>query len=194
MDTLSPSGGDGRLLGRDAENEMFDELLTSARSGTSGVIVLRGGPGVGKSAVLQHAVGRAKDMRIIRALGVESEMELTFAAVHQVCAPLLGLLPKLPAPQSEALATAFGARIGPPPDRFLVGLSVLSLLSLAAEDQPLFCVVDDAQWLDRASAQVLGFVARRLLAEPIAFAFAARQPTDELLGLPEVELAGLADD
>jgi len=132
-------------------------------------------------------------MRILRAVGVESEMELTFAALHQLCAPLLGLLPALPAPQSEALATVFGTQAGPPPDRFLVGLSVLSLLSRAADDQPLFCVVDDAQWLDRSSAQVLGFVARRLLAEPIAVAFGARQPAEELLGLPELELAGLRD-
>lgn len=174
---LPPGGGMGRLLGRDVECDRIDELLASARAGTSGVIVLRGGPGVGKSAVLQHAAGRAKDMRILRAPGVESEMELAFAALHQLCAPLLGLLPKLPFPQREALATVFGAQSGPPPDRFLVGLAVLSLLSRAADDQPLFCVVDDAQWLDHASAQVLGFVARRLLAEPIAVAFGARQQT-----------------
>ncbi|MGY2874353.1 DNA-binding CsgD family transcriptional regulator [Marmoricola sp. URHA0025 HA25] len=191
---LFPGGKDGRLFGRDAESDRFDELLASARSGTSGVIMIRGGPGLGKSMVLEHAVGRAKDMRILRALGVESEMELAYAALHQLCAPLLPFLPKLPAPQSEALATVFGIQTGPPPDRFLVGLSALSLLSQAADDQPLFCVVDDAQWLDISSAQVLGFVARRLLAEPIAIAFAARQPPVGLLGLPELELAGLRDD
>jgi DNA-binding CsgD family transcriptional regulator len=144
--------------------------------------------------LLDHAVASAHDMRILRAVGVESEMELTFAALHQLCAPLLGLLPSLPAPQGEALATVFGTQAGPPPDRFLVGLSVLSLLSRAADDQPLFAVVDDAQWLDRSSAQVLGFVARRLLAEPIALAFGARQSADELLGLTELEVAGLRDD
>src|SRR3954465_2314022 len=191
---LSPGGKDGRLFGRDAECDRFDELLASARSGTRGVLVLRGGPGLGKSMVLEHAVGEAHDMRILRALGVESEMELAYAALHQLCAPLLPLLPKLPAPQSEALETVFGIQTGPPPDRFLVGLSALSLLSQAAEEQPLFCVVDDAQWLDISSAQVLGFVARRLLAEPIAIAFAARQPPAGLLGLPELELAGLRDD
>src|SRR4051794_13734472 len=190
---LSPGGKDGRLFGRDAECDRFDELLASARSGTSGVIVLRGGPGLGKSMVLEHAVDRAKDMRILRALGVESEMELAYAALHQLCAPLLPLLPKLPAPQSEALATVFGVQTGPPPDRFLVGLSVLSLLSRAADEQPLLCVVDDAQWLDLSSAQVLGFVARRLLAEPIAMVFGARQVPVGLLGLPELELAGLRD-
>jgi DNA-binding CsgD family transcriptional regulator/tetratricopeptide (TPR) repeat protein len=191
---LSLRGKGGRPLGRDAECDRFDELLASARSGTSGVIVLRGGPGVGKSTVLRHAVGRATDMRILRAVGVESEMELAFAALHQLCAPLLHLLPKLPGPQSEALATVFGVQTGLPPDRFLVGLSVLSLLSQAADEQPLFCVVDDAQWLDRSSAQILGFVARRFLAEPIALAFGAREPTEGLLGLPELELAGLRDD
>jgi DNA-binding CsgD family transcriptional regulator/tetratricopeptide (TPR) repeat protein len=181
------------LLGRDTECARLRELLSSARSGTSGVLVVRGGAGVGKSAILAHAVGASAGMRVLSATGVESEMELAFAALHQLCAPLLGRLPELPAPQRDALETVFGSRAGAPPDRFLVDLAVLSLVSSAADEQPLFCVVDDAQWLDRASAQVLGFVARRLLAEPIALCFAARQPGEELLGLPELELQGLPD-
>ena len=129
----------------------------------------------------------------MRALGVESEMELAFAALHQLCAPLLDRLDDLPAPQRDALETVFGIRTGAPPDRFLVGLAVLSLLSDASEERPLLCVVDDAQWLDRASAQVLGFVARRLLAESIVLSSGPVSRSHELLGLPELEVSGLGD-
>jgi predicted ATPase len=129
----------------------------------------------------------------LRAVGVESDLELAFAVLHQLCAPLLDRLQGIPAPQRTALETVFGIRAAPPPDRFLVGLAVLSLLSDASEERPLLCVVDDAQWLDRASAQVLGFVARRLLAESILLVFGARQPVEELLGLPEYEVSGLGD-
>ncbi|GAA3599962.1 ATP-binding protein [Kribbella ginsengisoli] len=181
------------LLGRQAETAQLRAVLRSAQDGQSAVLVIRGGAGVGKSAVLEHALEGTEDMRVLRALGVESEMELAFAALHQLCAPLIGKLRELPAPQRTALETVFGLKVGTPPDRFLVGLAVLSLISLAAEEQPICCAVDDAQWLDRASAQVLGFVARRLLAEPVAFLFAARQSGDELLGLPELELTGLRD-
>jgi hypothetical protein len=146
-------------------------------------LVLRGEAGIGKTALLQYLVESASDLTVVRAVGVESEMELAFAALHQLCSPLVDRLPRLPEPQHEALATAFGTRAGAPPDRFLVGLGVLGLLSIASGERPLLCLVDDAQWLDRASAQVLGFVGRRLLAEPIALVFGARQPGRELLGL-----------
>jgi DNA-binding CsgD family transcriptional regulator len=155
--------------------------------------VVRGDAGVGKSALLEHTVNSTDDMRVLRALGVESEMELPFAALHQLCAPVLDRATEIPGPQRVALETVFGRRSGAPPDRFLIGLAVLSLLSDASEERPLLCLVDDAQWLDRASAQVLGFVARRLLAEPILLVFGTRQPGEELLGLPELEVSGLGD-
>lgn len=168
-------------------------MISALRTGESRALVLRGGPGIGKSALLEYAASSATGVRILRAVGVESEMELPFAAVHQLCVPLLNRLGNLPGPQRAGLETAFGIRVGAPPDRFLVGLAVLSLLSDASAERPLLCVVDDAQWLDRASAQVLGFVARRLLAESILFLFGARQPGQELLGLPELEVTGLSD-
>ena len=167
------------------------QVVAAIREGESRVLVVRGDAGVGKSALLDHMAQSASDVRILRAVGVESEMELAFATLHQLCAPLLDRLPRLPGPQCEALETVFGTRVGAPPDRFLVGLAVLSLLSDVSEERPLLCVIDDAQWLDRASAQVLGFVARRLLAESIALVFGARQPGRELLGLPEHEVGGL---
>jgi DNA-binding CsgD family transcriptional regulator len=181
------------LRGRERECAQLGQMLAAARSGESRVLVVRGDAGVGKSALLDYAVNSARDMRTLRALGVESEMELAFAGLHQLCAPLLDRLTEIPAPQCTALETVFGVRAGAPPDRFLVGLAVLSLLSDVSEERPLLCVVDDAQWLDRASAQVLGFVARRLLAESILLVFAARQPGEELLGLPELEVSGLGD-
>jgi DNA-binding CsgD family transcriptional regulator len=192
-ESFSARGGGTSLLGRDAECAQLGQMLATARSGQSGVLVLRGDAGVGKSALLDYAMNAATDMRTLRALGVESEMELAFAALHQLCAPLLDRLTHIPAPQRTALETVFGIRAGAPPDRFLVGLAVLSLLLDVSEERPLLCVVDDAQWLDRASAQALGFVARRLLAEPILFVFGARQPEQELLGLPELEVSGLSD-
>ena len=165
-------------------------MVAAVHEGESRVLVVRGDAGVGKSALLDHMAQSASDVRVLRAVGVESEMELAFATLHQLCVPLLDRLPHLPEPQCEALETVFGIRAGAPPDRFLVGLAVLSLLSDVSEERPLLCVVDDAQWLDRASAQVLGFVARRLLAESIALVFGARQPGRELLGLPELEVPG----
>ena len=138
------------------------------------MLVVRGEPGVGKSALLDYLAGRAPGCRVARAVGVESEMELAFAGLHQLLAPMLDRLDRLPGPQREALRTAFGLSAGPAPDRFLVGLAVLGLLSEVAAERPLVCVVDDEQWLDRASAQALGFVARRLAAEPVGLVFAAR--------------------
>lgn len=150
---------------------------------------------MGKSALLKHLLDRASGCRVVSAAGVQSEMELPFAALHQLCAPMLDLLDRLPEPQRDALSTAFRVRTGPAPDRFLVGLAVLSLLAAAAEDRPLVCVIDDAQWLDRASAQVLAFVARRLFAKSVACVFAVRDSGDvhELSGLPAVDVAGLGD-
>jgi DNA-binding CsgD family transcriptional regulator len=169
--------------------------VENVRAGQSRVLVLRGEPGVGKTALLEYLQGRASGCRIARAAGVESEMELPFAGLHQLCAPMLHRLGRLPGPQGDALGAAFGLREGDAPDRFLVGLAVLSLLSDVAEEHPLICVVDDAQWLDRASAQALAFVTRRLVAESVAVVFAVREPGDEqdLTGLPELEVHGLAD-
>ena len=166
----SPSG----LVDRLAEREVLERLLAGVRTGQSRVLVLRGEPGVGKSALLRHLSGAAKGCRVARAAGVESEMELPFAGLHALCAPMLDRLEHLPSPQRDALSTAFGITAGPPPDRFLVGLAVLSLLADAAEAQPLVCIVDDAHWLDGASAQTLSFVARRLLAERVGLVFGAR--------------------
>src|SRR3954468_24268931 len=181
------------LLGRRSECETLDRLVATVRGGESAVLVVRGEAGVGKSALLASLIERASGCRIVRAAGVESEMELPFAGLHQLCGPMLDRLDRLPAPQRDALATAFGLSAGDPPDRFLVGLAVLSLLSEVAEDGPLVCVVDDAHWQDRASAQILAFVARSLLAEAVGLVFAVREPspTQDLAGLPELVVGGL---
>src|SRR4051812_31169547 len=155
------------LRGRRDERAVLDGLLDEARAGRSSVLVLRGEAGIGKTALLEHAIESASEVTLLRAVGVESEMELPFAALHQLCAPMLDFLQRLPAPQRDALEITFGLSAGPAPDRFLIGLATLSVLSDAAQQRPLLCVIDDAQWLDRASAQTLAFVARRLLAEPI---------------------------
>ena len=154
--------------------------------GQSAVLVLRGEPGIGKSALLEYVAEHAEGCRVLRAVGVEWEMELPFAGLHQLCAGLLDGRGRLPAPQRDALATAFGLSSGTQPDRFLVGLAVLSLLSDAADEHPLVCLVDDVQWLDRSSAQVLAFVARRLAAESVVLALREREPggLEELAGLP----------
>jgi DNA-binding CsgD family transcriptional regulator len=181
------------LLGRAKELRALEALLEAVRAGESRVLVLRGEPGVGKSALLEEFVQRASRCRVVRAAGVQSEAELAFAGLHQLCGPLLGLLDRLPPPQRSALRTAFGLSTGPPPDRFLVGLSVLSLLSEAAEERPLVCAVDDVQWLDRASADALAFVARRLAAEPVALIFAERSSHADQLpsGIPGLTVEGL---
>jgi hypothetical protein len=155
--------------------------------------VVRGEAGVGKSALLEYLAGAAADMRVARAAGVESEMELAFASLHLLCAPLLDRLEGLPGPQRDALEIAFGLRAGAAPDSFMVGLAVLTLLAEVAEDRPLLCVIDDAQWLDRASAQVLAFAARRLLAEPVGLIFVARELGEQFGGLAELEVRGLPD-
>jgi DNA-binding CsgD family transcriptional regulator len=181
------------LLDRLTERAALGQLLEAARAGRSGVLVVHGEAGVGKTALLEYAVESAAGLRVARVAGVESEMELAFAALQQLCAPMLDKLAGLPDPQRDALGVAFGLNAGAVPDRFLVGLAVLSLLSGAAEQQPLLCVIDDAQWLDRASAQALAFVARRLLADPVALVFATREPGEEFRGLPELLVGGLGD-
>ena len=181
------------LLGRLPERAALSQLLDAARAGQSGVLVMRGEPGVGKTALLEYAIESSAGLRVARVAGVESEMELAFAALQQFCAPMLDKLAGLPDPQRDALGIAFGLNTGAAPDRFLVGLAALSLLSEVAEQQPLLCVIDDAQWLDRASAQTLAFVARRLLAEPVALVFATREPGEEYRGLPELLIEGLRD-
>ena len=183
------------LLGRRGECEALDRLLARLRTGRSPVLVLRGEAGVGKTALLEYLLEQASGCRVVRAAGAESEMELAYAGLQQLCAPLLDRLEALPGPQREALSTAFGLSAGDPPDRFFVGLAVLSLCAEAADDRPLLCVVDDAQWLDRASAQALAFVARRLHAESVALVLAIRETGDEteLPGLPDVTVRGLTD-
>jgi hypothetical protein len=182
------------LLGRHPERAALGQLLDAARAGTSGVLVLHGEPGAGKTALLEWAIESAAGLGVARVAGVESEMELAFAALQQLCAPVLDRLGELPEPQREALQVALGLRAGGTPDRFLVGMAALSLLSDAAERQPALCVIDDAQWLDRASAQVLAFVARRLMAEPVALVIASREPGAEFRGLPELPVGRLNDE
>ena len=159
----------GRLTGRRAECGVLDQLAEDVRAGESRALVVHGEAGVGKTALLEYLAGHAPGCRVAPPAGVQSEMELVFAGLHQLCAPMLDRLDHLPGPQRAALRTAFGMSAGPPPDRFLIGLAVLSLLSDVAEEQPLMCLVDDQQWLDRASAQILAFVARRLGADQLAW-------------------------
>jgi DNA-binding CsgD family transcriptional regulator len=182
-----------RLRGRSSELSELAGLVGAVRSGQSRVLVLRGEPGVGKTALLDELASQAEDCRVVRVAGVQSEIELAFAGLHQLLVPMLDHLEQLPAPQQEALCTAFGLSAGPAPDRFLVALAVLSLLAEVARERPLVCVVDDEQWLDRASAQALGFAARRLAADPVGLVFAARVPRQELAGLPELTVEGLAE-
>ena len=181
------------LTGRVSERGVLDRFVAAVRAGEGRALVVRGEPGVGKTALLDYLAGRAAECRIARAVGVQSEMELAFAGLHRLCAPMLDHAQSLPVPQREALRTAFGLSAGPVPDRFLVGLAVLGLLSEAAGERPLICVLDDMQWLDHASAQALGFAARRLAADPVGLVFAARVPGEDLAGLPELAVAGLAE-
>ena len=204
----SRHGGRATLLGRRSEcaalDALVDALVDASPSGASPidaspaeagrVLVVTGAPGVGKSALLDYAVtSAAPDVRVVRAVGVETERDLAYAALHQLCGPLLDRLPALPTPQRNALEIVFGSRDGPSPDRFVVGLAVLGLLVEASHEGPVLAVVDDAQWLDPASAQVLGFVGRRLRSEPIALVLGAREPGEHLFGLPELEIPGLRD-
>jgi DNA-binding CsgD family transcriptional regulator len=181
----------GALRGRTSECGLLDGLLADVRRGEGRSLVLRGEAGIGKTALLRYLIESASDVTVLRAAGVESEMELAYASLHQLCGPILSRLAGLPDPQREALEIVFGLSAGAPPDRFLVGLAVLSLLSEVAEERPLLCVVDDAQWLDQASALTLAFVARRLRAEPVGIVFAAREPGQELQQISGLEVRGL---
>src|SRR5258707_11575402 len=187
-------GGAAQLLGRRAERDVLDRFLAAVRLGESRTLVVRGEAGVGKTALLKYLAGQASGCRVAAATGVQSEMELAFAGLHQLLAPMLDRLERLPGPQRDALRTAFGMSAGPVPDRFLVGLAVLGLLSEMAVARPLVCLVDDEQWLDHASAQILAFVARRLGAEAGGPVFRARGPSGDLAGLPELGGGGLRED
>src|SRR6202167_2264820 len=187
-------GRAGGLTGRRGECGVLDQLVGAVQAGAPRVLVVRGEPGVGKSALLSYLAGHAPGCRVVRAAGVESEMELAFAGLHQLLAPVLDRVDRLPGPQRDALRTAFGLSAGPVPDRFLVGVSVLGLVSEVAAERPLICVVDDEQWLDRASVQALGFAARRLAADPVGLVFAARVAGTELTGLPELAVEGLQEN
>jgi hypothetical protein len=183
------------LWGRQRERAALSQLLSDVRSGRSRVLVLRGEPGIGKTALLDDLVARAGDVVLIRGAGAESEAELAFAGLHQMFSQMIQeKLDLLPAPQREAIRVAFGESSGPPPNPFLLGLSVLNRLADAAEDQPVLALVDDAQWLDRASAQTMAFVARRLDAEAVGMIFAVREPVEPLAGLPELVVSGLAPE
>jgi DNA-binding CsgD family transcriptional regulator/tetratricopeptide (TPR) repeat protein len=190
---VRPEGGsDGfRLRGRRSECAALDQLIDAVRHSESRTLVVRGEAGVGKTALLDYAVEAAADLRVLHASGVESEMELPFAALHQLCAPLLDGLDRLPEPQRDALSIVFGLSAGPAPNRFLVALAVLGLVADAAEERPLLCVVDDAQWLDSATAQTVGFVARRLHVEAVGMIIGAREAGTEFHELPELEVKGL---
>src|SRR5580704_2810454 len=194
---MTPARGRERateLRGRLDELGFLDRLIDAVRADQSRALVLSGEAGVGKTALLDYVAGHAAGCRVVRAAGVQSEMELAFAGLQQLCKPLLDHLDRLPGPQRDALATAFGLTAGPAPDRFLVGLAVLGLLSDAAGERPLIGLVDDEQWLDEASAQALGFAARRLDAESVGLVFAARQPSEHVAGLPVLVIEGLGED
>jgi DNA-binding CsgD family transcriptional regulator/tetratricopeptide (TPR) repeat protein len=183
------------LQGRGSECIVLKHALEDVRAGESRALVVCGDPGVGKTALLHYLLRQTSGCRVAQATGIQSEVELAFAGLHQLCATMLDRLDQLPVPQRDALRTCFGMGVGKPPDRFLVGLAVLSLLAETAAERPLICVVDDSQWLDQASAQTLGFVARRLRAESVGLIFGARvDEAPDLTGLPELRLPGLPDD
>jgi DNA-binding CsgD family transcriptional regulator len=186
--------GTAQLAGRRDELSVLGGLIDAVREGESRVLVVHGEPGVGKTTLLERVIGREHSCQVARASGVQSEMELAFAGLHQLCAPMLGRAERLPLPQQDALRTAFGLVAGPPPDRFIVGLAALNLLSEVSAERPLICLIDDEQWLDQASAQALGFAARRLGAAPVGLVFATRAPGAELAGLPELEIDGLPEE
>jgi hypothetical protein len=185
-----------RLLGRTSERQALERLLANVGSGQSGVLVVRGEAGIGKTALLRHAARETSGFRVTHVTGVEAEMELPFAGIHQLCAPMLPRLDALPQPQQDGLRVALGLASGQVPERFLVGLAVLGLLSAEAEERPLLCLVDDAQWLDAASGLILGFVARRLLAESVAIVVTVREPSarHDFDGLLDLPLRGLTDE
>ena len=181
------------FLGRTRERDRLDGMLADVRAGRSAALVIRGEAGVGKTALLRYAGRQASGLRVTEIAGVQAEMELAFAGIHRLCTPMLARADVLPEPQRNALEVALGLASGEPPDRFLVALAVLGLLCAVAEERALVCLVDDAQWLDTASGQLLGFVARRLLAEPLAIVFGLRDPVTARTfdRLPELAIGGL---
>jgi len=183
----------GRLRGRARECALLDDLVSAIRHGHSRSLVLRGEAGIGKTALLDYLIASAPDLTVVRAAGVESDIEMAYASLHQLCGPLLDRLESLPGPQRQAIEVVFGLSTDGAPDAFLVGVAALGLISQAAEHRPLLCVVDDAQWLDHASALTLAFVARRLLAEPVGLVFAAREPGEELRHVADLEVRGVRD-
>ena len=191
-----PRVGRPGLTGRRGECDTLDRLIAAIQASESQALVVHGDPGVGKTALLDYLARQAADAgcAVARVAGVQSEMELAFAGLHQLCGPMLARTESLPLPQRDALQTAFGICAGPPPEEFLVGLAVLGLLSEVAGKGPLICLVDDEQWLDRASVRALGFAARRLADGPVGLVFAARQPGAELTGLPGLDVGGLRDE
>src|SRR5580700_325791 len=180
-----------RIFGRRRERDVLERLLDGARGGRGTVLVVDGDPGIGKTALLDCLSETGSDFRSLRAAGVEREIEIDYAALQQLCSPLLNLIQRLPDPQRDALSAAFGLSSREAPSPFLVGLAVLGLLAEGAEERPLLCLVDDAQWLDGASARALTFVARRLLAERIALVFATREPDDALTRFPQLTVGPL---
>ena len=189
--------GISALLGRAVETSALEGVLAAVRDGLSGVLVLRGEAGVGKTSLLDWAAGQADEMQVARVAGAEAEMDMGFAGLHQLLVPFLGGLERLPAPQRQALGSAFGLVAGPPPDRFLVGMATLTVLTDAAAARPVLCLIDDAQWLNQVSIEVLGFVARRLYADRVGMVFAAREGEGRavvLAGLPELTVGGLGDE
>ena len=165
--------------GRARERKVLDDLLGRIRDGESAVLVIRGEAGIGKTALMRYCARQASGCRLVQIYSVQSEMELPLSALHQLCTPMLSCLSALPEPQQRTLRVAFGLAAGPAPDRFVLGLAVLSLLAENAAERPLICLVDDAQWLDEASSQVLGFVGRRLLAEPVGLLIGVREAAGE---------------
>ena len=192
-DRVPGTGRQVAMRGRADECAVLDDLVSAIGRAESRSLVIRGEAGIGKTALLEYLIESASGLTVVRALGVESEMEIAYASLHQLCAPLLDRLPTLPAPQRKAMEIVFGLSAGATPDRFLFALAALSLLSETANERPLLCVVDDAQWLDHSSALTLAFVARRLQADPVGIVFAAREPGEELAHLPELEVRGLVD-
>lgn len=183
------------LVGRHREQQALAELLAATRRGQGGVVVLRGEAGIGKTALLANLVEGASGVRVLQISGAETELELAYAGVQQLCTPVMGLIGRLPGPQADALQVALGRKAGVAPDRLLVGLAVLTLLGEAGAAAPVLCVIDDAQWVDSASMQALALVARRILADPVAMVFATRDSGADqtLAGHPELVLRGLAD-
>src|SRR4051794_29349302 len=189
------SSSPAEFLDRTSEREVLDQLLARAREGESAVLVIRGEAGIGKTALLRYVARHASGFRVAQVRGMEAEMELPFAGIHQLCAPLLDRLDALPQPQQDALNVALGVASGDVPDRFVVGLAVLGLLSARAEERPVLCLVEDSAWLDEASGLILGFIARRLLADSVARVVAGREPNTkhDFGGLPELVLRGLPE-